>query len=327
MTMMSAPRLAPQLAARVCPDGVLYGIFSAMTGSVRRWRSLGSVSFAGMAAATLTLAACGRSVPVSELGNGPRPWNGTAASLLGRGPRGEIEAALELAHEYRAQLLRTSEFTDIGQDRCNNGWLRAFKRDSTADLREATADLVDKLEKLIQAYAVDAPMDSPEGRELLRTVVLWETGRERPRWDVWSGKPSREAIAAGLAEEVVDPSSGRCLSSFRGDTASYVLPAVSGLALPPVRGVITPMVFGERGLASLRSKYWATHVSPDSSLALAYTSVSAAMLWKEYAVVTVSRPLERRDGTALMTSNGGGTYIFHRVGSSWLLLIIARSWG
>jgi hypothetical protein len=286
-----------------------------------------SVSLAGAAIALGTVTGCGRSGPLPDSGLRPRVLTNSAVTLLGRGPQSELEAALELAHDYRAHLLRTSDFTDIGQDRCNQGWLRAFPRDSTDSMREATTELVDKLEKLIQAYAVDAPLDSPEGRLLLRTVLQWETGRERPRWDVWSGKANREAIAAGLTEQVPEVATGRCLINARGDTAAYVLPPVSGLELPASRGASTRLVFGERGLASLRSKYWSTKPAYDSSAVMAYTRVSAAMLWKEYAVVTVHRPIEQRDGTALSTSNGGGTYIFHRVGNTWLLLVIARSWG
>jgi hypothetical protein len=274
-----------------------------------------------------TLSGCGRTrvLPDGELR--PRILSGSAVSLLGRGPQSELEAAVDLAHDYREQLLRTSDFTDIGQDRCNDGWLRAFPRDSTDAKREATADLVDKFEKLIQAYAVETPLDSPEGRELLRTVLNWETGRERPRWDVWSGKAGREAIAAGLTEQFTDAKTGRCLVNARGDTASYVLPLVTGLSLPAVRGIRTTLAFGDKGLNVLRSRYWASRDLQDTSAVMAYTRVSAAMLWKEYAVVTVHRPMEHRDGSALATSNGGGTYIFHRVGNSWLLLVIARSWG
>lgn len=312
---------------RGCPDGSASDIFAGMNVRVGRWPSSQTFSFAGAAFATVLLTGCFRSAALP--GNGPRPriLTNSAVTLLGRGPQNELEAALELAHDYRAHLLRASDFTDIGQDRCNDGWLRAFPRDSTDSMREATADLVDKFEKLIQAYAVDAPLDTPEGHELLRTVVLWETGIERPRWDVWNGKPGREAIAAGLTEQVTDAATGRCLVHARGDTAAYVLPLVSGIALPPVRGVATRLVFGDRGLTSLRSKYWAQWDARDSSAILAYTRVSAAMLWKEYAVVTVHRPMEHRDGLALTTSNGGGTYIFHRVGTTWFLLVIARSWG
>jgi hypothetical protein len=326
MMMTIGRRLARRVVRRGCPESGAVGIFAGMSGRTRRWQFSEAFSFAGAILALGTLAGCGRSGPMPDNGPRPRILTNSAVTLLGRGPQNELEAAVELAHDYRAHLLRASDFTDIGQDRCNDGWLRGFPRDSTDAMREATTDLVDKFEKLIQAYAVDAPLDTPEGHELLRTVLLWETGRERPRWDVWSGKPSREAIAAGLTEQVSD-AGGRCLVNARGDTAAYVLPMLTGLSLPAVRGSRTNLVFGDRGLSSLRSRYWAARATQDSAAVLAYTRVSAAMLWKEYAVVTVHRPMERRDGTALSTSNGGGTYIFHRVGNSWLLLVIARSWG
>lgn len=327
MTTRIGRRLGLQAGCRGCPDGGVSGIFTVMSGRVCRLRSMRSVSLAGAAFAMGALSGCGRSGPMPESGLRPRILSGSAVTLLGRGPQSELEAAVDLAHDYREQLLRTSDFTDIGQDRCNDGWLRAFPRDSNDAMREATADLVDKFEKLIQAYAVDAPLDSPEGRELLRTVVNWETGRERPRWDVWSGKAGREAIAAGLTEQVTDATTGRCLVNARGDTASYVLPLVTGLSLPAQRGITTNLVFGDRGLAALRTRFWASKELHDTSAVMAYTRVSAAMLWREYAVVTVHRPMEHRDGSALSTSNGGGTYIFHRVGNTWLLLVIARSWG
>lgn len=327
MTKRSVRRSGRRQGRRGCPETVGGGIFTRMSAWARRRRSVGSFSLAGAALAMATLSGCGRTrvLPDGELR--PRILSGSAVSLLGRGPQSELEAAVDLAHDYREQLLRTSDFTDIGQDRCNDGWLRAFPRDSTDAKREATADLVDKFEKLIQAYAVETPLDSPEGRELLRTVLNWETGRERPRWDVWSGKAGREAIAAGLTEQFTDAKTGRCLVNARGDTASYVLPLVTGLSLPAVRGIRTTLAFGDKGLNVLRSRYWASRDLQDTSAVMAYTRVSAAMLWKEYAVVTVHRPMEHRDGSALATSNGGGTYIFHRVGNSWLLLVIARSWG
>lgn len=320
-------RLAPPVALRDCPDRGLSGIFARMSGRVRSWRSVGSCSVAGAAFAASVLAGCSRSAPLPDAGVRPRILSGSAVTLLGRGPQSELEAALELARDYRESLLRAADFTDIGQDRCNDGWLRAFPRDSNDAMREATSELVDKLEKLIQAYAVDAPIDTREGHELLRSVVLWEMGRERPRWDVWSGKPGREAIAAGLTEQVADPASGRCVVMTRGDTAAYVLPVVSDFSLRTARGAESKLAFGDRGLVALRSRYWQGKKLDDSSAVLAYTRVSAAMLWKEYAVVTVHRPIERRDGEALSTSNGGSTYIFHRVGNVWLLLVIARSWG
>ena len=326
-TRMSGRRWGLLPGRRGCPEAGGGGIFARMSAPARAWRSVGSFSFAGAVLALGALSGCGRSGAPPERGLRPRILSGSAVTLLGRGPQSELEAAVDLAHDYREQLLRTSDFTDIGQDRCNDGWLRAFPRDRTDAMREATADLVDKFEKLIQAYAVDAPLDSPDGRELLRTVLRWETGGDRPKWDVWSGKAGREAIAAGLTEQFTDAKTGRCLVNARGDTASYVLPLVTGVSLPAQRGVSTTVVFGDRGMAALRTRFWASKELRDTSAVLAYTRVSAAMLWKEYAVVTVHRPMEHRDGSALPTSNGGGTYIFHRVGNAWLLLVIARSWG
>lgn len=327
MTKMNVRQSGPSQGSRACPERGGGGIFSLMSVRARRMRLLGSCSIASAVLAMGPLSGCGRSGAAPDAGLRPRILSSSTVTLLGRGPQNELEAALELAHDYRAHLLRASDFAGIGQDRCNDGWLRGFPRDSTDTMRESTADLVDKFEKLIQAYAVDAPLDTPEGHALLRTAVLWETGRERPRWDVWNGKAGREAIAAGLTEQVSDAATGRCLVNARGDTAAYVLPSVNGLALPAARGAQTNLVFGDRGLSALRTRYWAAKDVRDSSAILAYTRVSAAMLWKEYAVVTVHRPMEHRDGEALSTSNGGGTYIFHRVGNSWLLLVIARSWG
>ena len=327
MTRTSGNRWWRQVGRRGCPDGGYSGIFECMSAREFRWQSVRSLSFAGAAVAMGMLTACGRPASLPNNGLRPRVLSNSAVTLLGRGPQSELEAAVELAHDYRAHLLRASDFTDIGQDRCNDGWLRGFPRDSTDAMREATAELVDKFEKLIQAYAVDAPIDTPEGHELLRTVLLWETGRERPRWDVWSGKAGREAIAAGMTEQVADAATGRCLVNVRGDTATYVLPAVSALPMPTQRGARVNMVFGDRGLSTLRTRFWSSKELYDSTSVMAYTRVSAAMLWKEYAVVTVHRPMEHRDGSALSTSNGGGTYIFHRVGNAWLLLVIARSWG
>ena len=328
MKMRSGRRSALWQGPRGCPDAAGSGSFVRMSARARTRGSAGSFSLAGAALLAMgTLSGCGRSGALPDGGLRPRILSGSAVSLMGRGPQSELEAAVDLAHDYRELLLRSSDFTDIGQDRCNDGWLRAFPRDNTAVMREATADLVDKFEKLIQAYAVDTPLDSPDGRELLRTVLNWETGRERPKWDVWSGKAGREAIAAGLTEQFTDAKTGRCMVNARGDTASYVLPLVTGVSLPAMRGISTNLAFGDKGLDALRLRFWSAKAVHDTSAVLAYTRVSAAMLWKEYAVVTVHRPMEHRDGSALATSNGGGTYIFHRVGQSWLLLVIARSWG
>ena len=176
MTKKIGRRWVLPVEYRACPEWRAKLKFARMSVRVRQVRSAMFFPFAGAVFALGALSGCGHSGALPDNGLRPRILTNSAVTLLGRGPQNELEAALELAHDYRAHLLRASDFTDIGQDRCNDGWLRAFPRDSTDTMREATADLVDKFEKLIQAYAVDAPLDTPEGHELLRTVVLWETG-------------------------------------------------------------------------------------------------------------------------------------------------------
>ncbi|MCU0625400.1 MAG: hypothetical protein MUF21_02790 [Gemmatimonadaceae bacterium] len=250
-----------------------------------------------------------------------------AVATMGRGPENELQAAIELAHDYRDALLRDADFTDIGRDECNDGWLRAFPRDSSAAAHEARADLVDKLEKLVLEFGTDQPLASVEGRDLLRVVVEWEAGGEMPVWDVLGGRARRQAIAPGLQGRVRNPVSGRCEATGARDTTLFILPAVPSFQRTPRAGVALRLVFGEGGLKEARDAFWRGHPLPETDALFAYTRIAATLLWKEYAVVTVHRPLEQRGAVALPTSNGGGTYIFHRAGGEWRLLAIARTWG
>jgi putative ABC transport system permease protein len=173
---------------------------------------------------------------------------------------------------------------------------------------------------------------NPDATEVLPTVMAVRVADGADAGDVAAAitaqVPGTEALTR---QQAVDGSPG--VSSVRQSfnvillLFYLVVPLVTGLSLPAMRGIRTNLAFGDKGLNVLRSRYWASRELQDTSAVMAYTRVSAAMLWKEYAVVTVHRPMEQRDGSALATSNGGGTYIFHRVGNSWLLLVIARSWG
>lgn len=280
------------------------------------------------------LVACGALVASSLTGCG-LPFNGpprvatvSPIAALGRGPQSEVEAARELARDYRQELLTAASFTDIAQDACNGGWLRAFPRDVTPAQREHTAEVVDKLEKLIAEYGVDVGLGSAEGQDLIRSAVMWELGMGRPVWDVLDGKANREAIAMPLMGRTTDPRSGRCVAETPLDTMLIVLPPITALAVPARRGGVVPrFAFGERGLRVEREHHWAARPHADSTSTLPYSRISASVLWKEFAVVTVVRPIERPDGSALPKGNGGGTYIFHRVGDEWRLLVIARTWG
>lgn len=276
--------------------------------------------------AAMTLGACGRASVQADAIPRPRVGTGVVAGM-GRGPQHELQAAIELAHDYRDALLRDADFTDIGSDECNEGWLRAFPRDAGAAAHEARLDLVDKLEKLVLEYGTDEPLASAEGRDLLRVVVEWEANGEGPVWDVLSGKAKRQAIAPGLQGRVRNPATGRCEGPSARDTTLFVLPAVPNFQNRPRTGVSLRMVFGEAGLKEARDAFWRTRAPMDAESLFGYTRIAATLLWKEYAVVTVHRPLELRGAKALPTSNGGGTYLFHRVGSEWRLLAIAHTWG
>ena len=276
--------------------------------------------------AAMALGACQR--PSVQADVIPRGRVGTGPVVgMGRGPQHELQAAIELAHDYRDALLRDADFTDIGRDECNEGWLRAFPRDANAAAHDARLDLVDKLEKLVLEYGTDEPLATPEGRDLLRVVIEWEAGGAGPMWDVLSGKAKREAIAPGLQGRMRNPTTGRCEGPSARDTTLFVLPAVPNFQRSPRTGVSLRMVFGEAGLREARDAYWRAHPATDTESLFGYTRLAATLLWKEYAVVTVHRPLEVRGARALPTSNGGGTYLFHRVGNEWRLLAIAHTWG
>jgi hypothetical protein len=286
-----------------------------------RWR--GALTLMGGVFVASSLSGCGL-----PFGGPPRVATVSPIAALGRGPQSELEAARELAADYRQELLTAANFTDIAQDACNEGWLRGFPRDVTPAQREHTAEVVDKLEKLIAEYGVTDGFDTPEGQDLLRTAVTWESGYARPVWDVLDGKANREAIASALMGRTTDPRTGRCVQDSPMDSLLIVLPPISAMGVPTRKGGVVPrFAFGERGLRGERERYWAARPSADSTAALPYSRISATMLYKQYAVVTVVRPIERPDGSAHPKGNGGGTYIFHRVGSEWRLLVIARTWG
>ena len=58
-----------------------------------------------------------------------------------------------------------------------------------------------------------------------------------------------------------------------------------------------------------------------------YTKIWPVIVWRDFAVVTVNRPAEDKATVPLPRGAGGSTYIFHRAGSEWRLLVISRTWG
>jgi len=104
-----------------------------------------------------------------------------------------------------ALLARAGWQTDV--DSCDPGVLRLFPGDTTAAERARTEETVTALEEVI----VSRGLDEPPSPQLLRTIVAWESGGERPRWDVPAGASAeRRAIAPGLTGQFRNPNTRRC---------------------------------------------------------------------------------------------------------------------
>ena len=234
--------------------------------------------------------------------------------------------AVRTANARRDSILTMSTWMDFEADACNQGALRTFAKDTTAAASAKTQVTVDALERLIVARGVDHSLDSPLGHELLRTVISWEAALSRPRWDVPAGAQTRQAIAAGLSGEFKNPETGKCESYAPFDTMYVVIPDVPTF-IPTPSGKLTVSVFkGDSGLARLRDQYYAAHGDKPTSV-LIYTRLRAVTIWNNYAVVAVNRPAEARGVVQMRQGAGGASYIFHRAGGEWRLLVIARTWG
>jgi hypothetical protein len=242
-------------------------------------------------------------------------------------PDVDDEAAHRQANAIRSRLLAAADWAELGSALCNPGTLRAFSRDTSTQAFDELTHHMTKLEGLIVARGVDQPINTPTAHALLRVVIEWEAGQARPKWDVPAGEPAREAIAAGLAGEFQDPTTGQCDAYVRFDTVALILPPEAGeLRLPVLKDVYLKAYVGETGLKAARDTFYA-HVERHADPVFTYTKISPVVVWRDFAVVTVNRPAEDRATVPLPQGAGGATYIFHRVGTEWRLLVISRSWG
>jgi hypothetical protein len=253
----------------------------------------------------------------------PRPARPAAPPAVAPLPAEEARYASR-ADSLRARILAAGQWTDLEGDSCTVGVLRTFAADSAGNAR-VTADVA-ALEWLIIARGVDNPIDTPAGHDLMRTVAAWEAHSTRPRWDVRPGETPRQAIAAGLGGTFRNPETKKCESFLPGDTATIVLPALTRFTPPRTSGVRLTLYYGEDGVKRARDAFYAGIGSRDSLAVLTYSKVRAAVLWRDYAVVAVNRPAERRGVQQLDRGLGGATYLFHHVGGEWRLLSIVRTW-
>ena len=202
-----------------------------------------------------------------------------------------------------------------------------FPQDTTPALQQAVQAMVERMEQTIVLQGVGRSLATPEARALLRVVVGWEAGIDRPRWDE-DGAGVHRAVASGLTGEVPDPTKPGCLPSpIVGDTVTVVVPGFTDMDFPKAPRPRVKAYFGPDGQQRARDEFFAAVGAKNPSAELSYTVIAPMVLWQDYAVVGVHRPRERGGIEVGSGSNGGAAYLLRRVGGEWRLLSIVRSWG
>lgn len=225
----------------------------------------------------------------------------------------------------RVQLLQRAGWADIG-DRCNPGALRVFPTDTTPAQRLEVEQLLQHMESTIVARGAGASVDTRDGRALVRTIVGWEAGIDRPVWDDDDATP-RRAIATGLTGEVPDPRGDGCIASpLDADTVTFVIPAVTDMTFPNADRPRVKAYFGPDAPRHVRDEFVVAN-GADPSRELAYIHLAPIVIWKEWGLVRVRRPVEPGGFAVDADGRGGAVYLMRRVGSEWRLLAIVRTWG
>lgn len=227
----------------------------------------------------------------------------------------------------RAQYLRRAAWADLG-DRCEPGALRVFPRDTSGAGRDSVQRIAEAMEQIVVTRGVGSSLSGPDARRLLRIIVGWEAGVDRPTWDVATGEKARKAIATGLMGEVPDPNGPGCLPSAGAlDTVTFVVPGFTSMEFPSAPRPRVKAYFGPDGYLNARNEFFAEVGSKNPEADLLYVVVAPMVFWKDYAVVGVRRPQERGGVQVGDSNRGGASYLFRKVGQDWRLLSIVRSWG
>lgn len=275
------------------------------------------------AVATLVaLAACGGAPAASP----PAPVAAVADSNAPHSPAEEA-ARYARANALRLRIHAATVWENPGKGApCDPGVLRTFPQDSGRGYAQVDS-AIRELERHIIVMGVDNSVDVPAGHALLRTVLAWEAGAERPRWDVPAGQTPHRTMPAGLTGEFFNEDTKKCEPLSAMDTVTLVIPAVTRFETPKSLRTAHAAVFqGDSGLARARNAFFAAHAG-DTAAVFLYTSVKALVLWRDYAVIAVNRPAERQAAVQLQRGVGGATYLFRRERDEWRLLAIARTWG
>ncbi len=226
----------------------------------------------------------------------------------------------------RREYLARASWADLGA-RCNPGALRVFTKDTTPELQKALQSLVERMEQTVVLQGSGRSLATSAARSLLRVVVGWEAGIDRPRWDE-DGAAVHRAVATGLTGEVPDPSKAGCLSSpIMGDTVTFVVPGFTDMDFPKAPRPRVKAYFGPEGQQRARDEFFTAVGSTTPDAELSYIVVAPMVIWQDFAVVGVHRPRERGGIEIGTGSNGGAAYLLRWVGGEWRLLSIVRSWG
>jgi hypothetical protein len=226
----------------------------------------------------------------------------------------------------RREYLARASWADLG-DRCNPGALRVFTTDTTPALQTALQAMIERMEQTIVLQGAGRSLATSEARALLRVVVGWEAGIDRPRWDE-DGDRVHRAVAAGLTGDVPDPTKPGCLPSpIMGDTVTFVVPGFTDMEFPKASRPRVKAYFGRDGQQRARDEFFAAVGAKNPSADLSSIVVAPMVIWQDYAVVGVNRPRERAGVEVGAGSNGGAAYLLRRVAGEWRLLSIVRSWG
>jgi len=194
-------------------------------------------------------------------------------------------------------------------------------------LQTALQATVERMEQAIVLQGVGRSLATPEARALLRVVVGWEAGIDRPRWDE-DGAGVHRAVATGLTGDVPDPTKPGCLPSpILSDTVTFVVPGFADMDFPKAPTPRVKAYFGPEGQQRARDEFFTAVGAKNPSADLAYHVIAPMVIWQDYAVVGVHRPLERGGIEVGSGSNGGAAYLLRRVAGEWRLLAIVRSWG
>jgi hypothetical protein len=269
----------------------------------------------------VTLTMCAAAVAAPAQGHGSRVSPAPAAGLA----EGEDDRYLARANQLRTRILEQATWAALGDSPCREGALRIYSSDSATAANSDVTKLIAELEAIVVARGIEQPLDTAPVHELLGMLIGWESGISRPRWDVLAGQDAREAIAAGLTGEFLNPVTQKCELLAPFDTMRVVLPEGVTVAPPPSRAPTILVASGPSGLNRLRDEFFAT-IRPDLPETMTYSSIIAVVEWRGYAVVAVNRPAELRGAVLQKKTAGGAAYLFHRVDGEWRLLTITRTW-